>query len=241
MQDPAWKRAVQKCHDDWRVEALGGFPREIYQAADEFAYDWSTWIRDNKAVRSNPASDDMAALALDLRQRRLGPARAILKDMAEAYEDFLVQKGLMTELPSTDGLFDTRYDFKTTAIAQSYGSCLGFQMTTLRIDHGLADLYGSPDTDKLLAEMDSVRGKLLRFIPYLYSVNRIVAEFTVAGFPLCYKHATDEQKEAMLDIVLHADANVNQYPNDREELARMMQHIGKRRTGEDDAAELGRK
>lgn len=85
--------------------------------------------------------------------------------------------------------------------------------------------------------MDLVRGKMLKFIPYLYSVHRIVAAFSVGAFPLCYEDATDEQKEALLDIVLHADTNVNQYPKDREELARTMIFISKRRTGLDDVVD----
>lgn len=231
MLESPWKEVMANCETlYWSREELGPVPVEFYKLMDNTYQDWPNWIAQSQDIHDNRHSEEMMALAEDLgsRLRRIEATMSplILQNTREA-----IRQGYITIEDDPSFFAGRKYGFKHPALAQVFMSWLMLRQILLFMPVQLETIYDRQDAARF-AEYREVSVQTWMMIPYLRSLEPIVASSFLGGIHLSWDAATDAERDKVMDALVELDSIMASSKMDRARLAWFTNEIGKLMTGQ---------
>ncbi|CAH0053994.1 unnamed protein product [Clonostachys solani] len=212
-----WKEALSYCADhmvplnDVRpyliddVWVLYGCSKQLYALLPEF----------QQACRYSSITE-ATAQALQIRDQLQG-LREALKDKPIKLWGKALEAGVITKAPDDKSITGHKYSFDSVFLASMYQKILLVRLVIMRMIRNLEDIWGAPDIT-ISTEFREVSVYVWKMIPYVRSLESVIAIDMVRPIFFSYEAANSEEKEYLLDSMLEIDDNIGRYPRDRKEL-----------------------
>jgi hypothetical protein len=196
-------------------------------------YDFSkgifSWLNTMHQIRTNPHGDENEALSIIFEQKLRDMLTKIRKLAAESFE-LAMKEGAVTERDDPTSIVGKRIDFKSALMCQVFMSLHLIQMTALRMLYEMSIVYGSPDPE-LWDQFRDVAVENWKALPYILSLESIVASNTIATVFIGYEAGNEEEKLYLQNVMLSVDEYLGRYPKDRARLDTVILEAGKLLTG----------
>ncbi|CAG9982896.1 unnamed protein product [Clonostachys byssicola] len=212
-----WKEALSYCADNMAplndvrpyliddVWVLYGCSKQLYALLPEFQH----------ACRYSSATES-AAQALHIRNQLQG-LREALKDKPLKLWEKALEAGVITKTIDDESITGHKYSFGSVFLATMYQKILLVRLAIMRMIGSLVDRWGAPDIT-LLAEFKDVSVYVWKMIPYVRSLESVIAIDMVRPMLFSYEAANSEEKEYLLNSILEIDENIGRYPRDKTAL-----------------------
>ncbi|VUC30815.1 unnamed protein product [Clonostachys rosea] len=212
-----WKEALSYCADhmvplnDVRpyliddIWVLYGCSKQLYALLPDF-----------QQASCYSSGNEAAAHALQIRHQLQG-LRETLKDRPIKLWGKALDAGVITKTPDDDSITGHKYSFSSVFLASMYQKILLVRLAIMRMICTLVDIWGAPDST-LSAECREVSVYVWKMIPYVRSLESVIAIDLIKPILFSYEAADSKEKEYLLDSIQEIDSKIGRYPRDRNEL-----------------------
>ncbi|CAH0020928.1 unnamed protein product [Clonostachys rhizophaga] len=195
----------------------------------DFSKDIFSWLNTMHQIRTNPHGDENEAVSIIFEQKLRDMLSKVRKLAAESIE-LAMKEGAVTERDDPASIVGKRIDFKSALMCQVFMSLHLIQMTALRMLYEMSVVYSSPDPE-LWDQFREVAVENWKAMPYILSLESIVASNTIATVFIGYEAGNEEEKRYLQDVMLSVDEYLGRYPKDRARLDTVLLEAGKLLTG----------
>ncbi|KAK7229793.1 hypothetical protein V2G26_001963 [Clonostachys chloroleuca] len=239
FNEPGWQVAIDQGIEQFASEVdMGPFSKHDTFEFVECSKKLHAFMVEFNQL-SNQSHTTETKLAIESLCRRVSEVEVALARIVAAAKNSTLKQGTMDEKPDPESPLGTKYEFRSPNYAMVYLGAVSAQIGLLRILHDSAVIVGSPDaeiTDKRLRERCRESWKCL---PYVLSLESIVAENFMGPIYVSYEAANEEEEEYLLDAVEYIDRYVKRFPSDRSQIRQIMVETARLMTGRASQPNLG--
>lgn len=167
-------------------------------------------------ILANPHDPEMMALATNLCQDLL-EAEAVIREIAATSVENAINVGCIRILPDPESLVGHRYDFDYAMLCQIYLAMPTIRMMYLRIVYDLSALYDMPNLS-VYADYRATCEETWMAVPYVCSLESIVASNMMSPLYLSYEAADEREREYLLGIFTYLDRYLERNPKGKSKL-----------------------
>lgn len=187
------------------VWVLYGCSKQLYALLPEY-----------QQVCRYSSTTETAAQALQICDE-LQCLREALKDKPFRLWEKALEEGVITKTPDDESITGHKYSFDSVFLASMYQKILLVRLAIMRMISNLVDIWGALDIT-LSTEFREVSVYVWKMIPYVRSLESVIAIDMVRPIFFSYEAANSEEKEYLLDSILEINNNIGRYPRERKEL-----------------------
>lgn len=170
---------------------------------------------------------------------RVSEVEVALARIVAAAKDSTLKQGAMVEKPDPKSPLGMRYEFRSPNYAIVYLGAISAQIGLLRILYDCTVIVESSDAEMTGQRLRERCQESWKCLPYVLSLESIVAENFMGPIYVSYEAANEEEEEYLLDAVEYIDRYVKRFPPDRNQIRQIMVETAKLMTGRASQPDLG--
>ncbi|CAH0004451.1 unnamed protein product [Clonostachys byssicola] len=228
---PDWQEAIDLGIEQFTSEVdMGPFSKHDTFEFVECSKQLHTFMSEFNQI-SNQSHTAETKLAIESFCHRVSEVDVALARIVTASKDSTLKQGTMVEKPDPESPMGTKYEFRTPNHGMVYLGAVAAQIGLLRILYESAVIVGSSDAETTGQRLRERCHECWKCLPYVLSLESIVAENFMGPIYVSYETANEEEEEYLLDAVEYIDRYVKRFPPNRSEIRQIIVETAKLMTG----------